>query len=113
VALANGAKDVAEATPLIATDPDVILFDPGGWDGAWRGDLSALDALRRKRTSWFLIGLHVARRTDPHTYEARSLGADFVVLKGLRTSALVELVAAEVTRPYGSGDRIERIRYAY
>jgi DNA-binding NarL/FixJ family response regulator len=74
--------------------PDVVLLDPGGWEGDWRTQLAALTSIRPPGS---IIALHVARTHDGYMGEARALGADCIVLKGLKTSELMELLAREAT----------------
>jgi DNA-binding NarL/FixJ family response regulator len=73
-----------------AAGPDIILLDPGGWQGDWRAQLAGLTSARPRGS---VIALHVARTHNGYTNEARALGADCIVLKGLRTSELVALLA--------------------
>jgi DNA-binding NarL/FixJ family response regulator len=69
-----------------------VLLDPGGWQGDWRTQLRALAALR---PGGVVIALHVARPHDGYASEARALGADCVLLKGLKTEELVESLAQQ------------------
>jgi hypothetical protein len=50
-----------------------------------------------------IIALHVARTHNGYTSEARSLGADCIVLKGLKTSELVNLLAREASARCSEG----------
>jgi hypothetical protein len=73
--------------------PDVFLLDPGGWQGDWRAQLEALTAIRPEGS---IIALHVAQPHNGCVTEARAMGADVVLLKGLRTTELVDVLAREV-----------------
>jgi DNA-binding NarL/FixJ family response regulator len=83
------AADVEQARPLIdAGSQQVVLIDPGKWEGTGRNSLRTLIQLR-DRSAWFLIALHVTHAEDRHLAEAREMGADAHLLKGLRTGDLV------------------------
>jgi AmiR/NasT family two-component response regulator len=90
------AGSVSDARRIIGPGwPDVVLLDPGGWQDDWRAQLQALVAIR---TEGSIIALHVARPHNGYVNEAHDLGADVVVLKGMKTADLVHLLAREVGR---------------
>lgn len=51
--------------------PDVVLLDPGGWDGDWRLQLATLTSIRSQGST---IALHVVRLHDGYANEARHSG---------------------------------------
>ena len=87
------AATIDDAKRIVGgAQPDIVLLDPGGWEGDWRAQLAALTSIRPPGS---IIALHVARTHNGYTGEARALGADCIVLKGLKTSELVDLLGAE------------------
>jgi DNA-binding NarL/FixJ family response regulator len=90
----NDAESVSDARRIIGgSRPEVLLLDPGGWQSDWRAQLDALAAIRPEGS---VIVLHVTRPHNGYVREARALGADIVVLKGLKTTELVDVLAREV-----------------
>jgi DNA-binding NarL/FixJ family response regulator len=86
-----------DAIPAIvqATAPDVVLIDPGDRARDWRDGLRALVRLR-DHSGRFLIAMHVARHDEFDETEATAIGADLLVLKGLRTTELMALLVAQL-----------------
>jgi DNA-binding NarL/FixJ family response regulator len=82
-----------DAIPAIvqAAPPDVVLIDPGDRARDWREGLRALVRLR-DHSARFLIAMHVARNDELDETEAAAIGADLLLLKGLRTTELMALL---------------------
>jgi DNA-binding NarL/FixJ family response regulator len=85
--------------------PTVVLIDPG------RGGMDA-PALRTllnlRRDAAFVIALHVAHANEVERRWASAAGCDLHVLKGLRTGALVDLLADAVEQA-GEGEAHSRV----
>jgi DNA-binding NarL/FixJ family response regulator len=100
------ASDVDSMARLITQlGPTVVLIDPGrgGTDGP---ALRTLLTLRRDGA--FVIALHVAHANEVERRSASAAGCDLHVLKGLRTTALVDLLADAAEQPAGAGESERR-----
>lgn len=92
-AVASAAASDTEAIPDVIQrlNPNVVLFDPGR-GGVHTPGFRTL--LARRGNGEFAIALHVVHPDEQGRASALAAGCDLYISKGMRTTALLDLLAS-------------------